>query len=385
MCLAASASAQVPVAETLFDDGLAAAEVQLEGQSTPEAQFLLGGTRFLRAIETAFQIRWRMGLTEAPGDFPLLRTGLPQNPSPDAFDPSFIEALFAEAITQMEAARGPLEALDETTNFSVPVDLSRIWLDVNMNGARDAGEGLVSLSGNAFLIPPQSAEGAPAPIVDFDASDAAWLRAYTHMISGFSQLVLAFHPTDVITKVMEQEAALEAFNTGFTTQDAFGVDDTWVAILTIYIKALEGQPDPARTQAAHGHLLKMVQANKTFWAQVAAETDAGREWIPNQTQTSALGIDLPPETASTWQDVLTDVEHLLNGALLIPHWRLSADAGINLERLKMDPPQFDIMGWIHGGDALPYIEKGPRISGANWGAFQRLMGGRGLMFAVMLN
>jgi hypothetical protein len=149
--------------------------------------------------------------------------------------------------------------------------------------------------------------------------------------------------------------------------------------------ALQQQPDPALTRAARDHLLAMVAANRRFWALVEAETDNRAEWVPNDRQTSALGIDMPPGTGAAWQAVLADAEALLTGRKLIPHWRLGPGAGINLARMFDDPAPVDIASWAQGSGILPWAEPGPRLTPEAWRAFTRIVGGDSVLFAVLLN
>jgi hypothetical protein len=45
----------------------------------------------------------------------------------------------------------------------------------------------------------------------------------------------------------------------------------------------------------------------------------------------------------------------------------------------------NLAGWVQGIEALPYAERGPRVSAANWRRFDGMMQGRGLLFAALLN
>ena len=129
----------------------------------------------------------------------------------------------------------------------------------------------------------------------------------------------------------------------------------------------------------------MIAENKTFWAGIEAETDNVKEWIPNASQTAALGFEMPPAAGMAWQVILTDVESLLNGDLLIPYWRLGAMGGVNMQKLFMDPPVFDIVTWIQGHGLLPYLERGPVISTDSIEQFEDLTGGDIMLFSFLFN
>jgi hypothetical protein len=129
----------------------------------------------------------------------------------------------------------------------------------------------------------------------------------------------------------------------------------------------------------------MIAENRRFWSLVAQETDNAGEWVPNDAQTSALGIRMPPGTAERWQAVLADAEKLLLGDLLIPHWRYGAEAGINLRKMFEAPVALDLVTVVQGEGLLPFAEKGTRASPFAWNEFTRLVEGDAMLFALFLN
>ena len=65
-----------------------------------------------------------------------------------------------------------------------------------------------------------------------------------------------------------------------------------------------------------------------------------------------------------WRGVLDQMDAALDGKALIPHWRL--EKGINLRRVFDEPKPFDLVLWITGPGALPYLESGPTMTSAGW-------------------
>ena len=199
-------------------------------------------------------------------------------------------------------------------------------------------------------------------------------------------MVLAFPPADAIERVMSASSDIKALAGDAPPVNALDYQfSTEVDLAAMIYLALKQQPDGNHTRSAREHLLRMIQLNRVFWDRVEAETDNDAEWIPNARQQSALGLPLPPETAKTWQAVLSDAEDLLEGRKLIPFWRFSSAAGINLKRLLEDPARVDVIEWIHGMGALPYGEKGERLSSFNWREFTFLMRGDSMLFVLFLN
>jgi hypothetical protein len=224
-----------------------------------------------------------------------------------------------------------------------------------------------------------------APTVRFDTSDAAWLSAYAHLLSGVGETILALDPTSAITRVTESAAAMKAISPSpkplFFTQD----DGMWIDVAAMFIHAIEGQPDVTRSQAAHAHFLAMIADNQTFWARVATETDNKLEWIPNPRQTSVLPLEFPADVGALWRDVLAEAEAVLKGNILIPHWRLGSGAGINLALAMQDPPEIDIISIFQGEGILPFAQTGPRMSGQSLSTFGRMLGGDAALYMIVLN
>ncbi|MGB8812393.1 MAG: hypothetical protein WCC57_04345 [Paracoccaceae bacterium] len=382
-------SAQTLSAE-IGNTGLGATQARLAALAAPTDadRFALGGVRFLAVVEHSLQQRWKIGLTDSMTMLPFLRLPIAENPNPAAFDPAVIGQVFRDASAGMDAARAPLAEIPETSDFTVEISLADLWFDINANTTRDPGEDMLAVAG-PMIMGWQWAErdpATPAPVIRFDAADAAWLSAYTHLLAGISDTILAYDPTQPITNTLTSRAALADLaevrpDPFFGTASNFDAVDMIATILA----TLNQTPDAARALSAHAHFLAMIADNRTFWARVASESDNDHEWLPNDAQQSALGITVPQGTAAVWLAVLSDAEKLLNGQVLAPYWRLGDGAGVNVGRLFTDPKPIDVAGWIQGADALPYLEKGPLVSAANWWAFEQLMSGEAMLFTLFLN
>ena len=179
------------------------------------------------------------------------------------------------------------------------------------------------------------------------------------------------------------EAKLDPENSGprWVNDDTRSMAD----FALIVLKSLEQQPDVAHMQAARDDWRAMISHNRQFWSALSLETDNDREWIPNPQQTAALGIEIPESFALAWQKTLEDAEALLEGHLLIPHSLLPAGSGISLSAYFDNPAPLNLIDWIHGIGAYPYVAKGPVMTEQNWQAFNRLTGGRAGGFALFFN
>ncbi len=371
-------------------NGLASALNQLSAQAdrTPSDQFALGAVHFLRGIEKTLQTRWEHNAVLDDLDIPVLRLPVPPNPDAKPFRADLITSLFTEILTDMDASRTALANVPEGSEVSLDLNLADLWFDINMNGTRDLGEGVIEVGAFTLMGSPDlgDADSIPPMDVRFDTADVAWLTAYTHMVSAAGEMVVAFDPTEAITNVMNANAKMIELR-GDAPQ-SFGWDlqfGGWVDQFAMAYGALNQQPDATHTRAAHAHFLNMIAENKTFWAKLALETDNEREWIPNDNQTAALGFDLPPGTGDAWQAVLADAEALLNGDLLIEYWRISPAGGVNVKKMFMNPPVVDIVTWVQGSGLLPYLERGPIITEDSLSQFEDITGGNVFMMSFLLN
>jgi hypothetical protein len=317
----------------------------------------------------------------------VLRLPIPENPTPDAFEPAMIAQLFEGIETDMGGAIEALNRIGDADAVGVEIDTADLWFDIDADGTRTMGEGVMEIAGFAlsggFMV-----EGMPSTTIRFDTADSRWLSAYAHLLAGTSNAILATDPTDAIARVHAARAGFDALglpgpSNDFTLDNQFGETADLAAM---FVMAVEGPLDPARSRAARDHWLATVQDNRAFWSLVPQETDNDREWIPNKNQVSVTGLPFPPDTGPVWLAVLSDAEKVLRGELLIPYWRLGEGAGVDLGALLQDPPQeVDVAGLIQGATLLPYLRQGPLANAQNLWRFSMLVQGDSALYMVMLN
>lgn len=377
------------ISSEIAASGIDATAARLSALPDPSdaEKFALGGLRFLGAAETALQLRWNVGLLPNLSGMPFLSLPMPDNPDATPFQPGMIADLFHGVAADMDEVRAPLATIPATSDMALEINLGDLWFDINASGSRDQDEDLLTVAG-PMLLGWQWLDrdpATPAPVIRFDVADVAWLQAYSHFLSGFSEALLAYDPTQAITEVGTARATIDALRGPPRGDLMLGDYPEWVDIVTVFLRTLNQKPDAARALKAQSHFLAMIEDNRAFWVRVAAETDNDREWLPNDAQQSALGIDLPPGTGAAWLAVLEDAEALLKGEKLAPYLWLGDDAGVNLARLFTDPRPIDVLGWIQGVDALPYLEKGTVVTPDSWMRFEAMVSGNATLFAVMLN
>lgn len=368
--------------------GLAQTEANLTAlpDKTPSDMFALGGVQFLGAVEGALQNLYATQVNQQmaqDSNLPFLRLPLPPNPDAAPFHPALIEEVFANALTDLEGSLAALDTITDNDDVAVTIDTGDLWFDINANGSRDDGEDFFAVAG--FQMNRQLSDAIKPPVVRFDTSDAAWLSAYAHLLSGVSETILAVDPTAAITRVVDSTAAINALGASEPRTYLSRDEGMWVDLLAMFIHAIEGQPDVDRSRAAHAHFLGMIDDNQTFWTRVAAETDNKLEWIPNPSQTSVLPMPFPAEIGAQWRAVLAEAEAVLKGDLLIPHWRIGNGAGINLAEAMQNPPEIDIIAIIQGEGILPFAERGPQVSWQSLRSFNRMLSGDAALYMIVLN
>lgn len=376
-----------PLSDEVGRDGIGATVARLESLEAPLPPdlFALAGLRFLSGIEHALQLRWQTGSTDDGMILPVFRLPIPDNPAPRPLAGEDITRLLAGLVSDLDAAREALDRLG-SRDFALEIALGDLWFDIDADGARDPGEDVATVAG--MLLGPPASPGVDviAPVIRFDTADGAWLSAYTHLLSALAEVALAYDPGPAVDEVITATRAIQALRrpgaSGDPWEVMFGREVDRIAMI---LSALAQQPDAVRTRAAHAHLLAMVRENRRFWDLVETESDNAHEWIPNDRQSSALGLDVPQGLGREWRALLDDVEAILDGRLLVPHWRYGEAAGIDIRLLFEDPPPVDLVAMVQGGAFLPYARRGELATAAAWRAFENLVQGDTFLFAILVN
>ena len=208
---------QARSAETnLAQDGLKAT---IEHLSTDVAAhgFEIGMLQTLRAVEKTLQARYEYGLGQRLAMLPLLRldTGGLNNPSPKPSNPGTLSDIMQGFVADIATARASLEGAQPAGIEPFEMTLGDIWFDINANGTREEAESAMTTLGAVVLGRRAyqefaSSELARQPLtIRFDRADHAWLLAYTHMLSGFGNLFLAFDPEPVLRDLKSGRDALK--------------------------------------------------------------------------------------------------------------------------------------------------------------------------------
>ena len=368
---------------------LAAGIEALNSTEDAEALAARGTMKFLTAIEHLGQALHRHGLEISRQQvigFPILRMPVPPNPAPEKLTYEGFRAILAKLVDELAAAEKDLAQVGDKP-VVLPLDLAKIRLDLDGDGKASDYESLGAMmqgmAGTASIP-----AGNPLS-VDFDTADIYWLRGYQNFIGAFAQLLLSndFNATfDKTFHIYFPKAGLPladklVFNPEIGDPMSNGnIADGISLIHLINWNVVE----PERRKDVRIKLIAMADLSRKSWASARAETDNGKEWMPNSKQTPALPLGQVDDVViDSWLAVVSEFEQVLEGKKLLPHWRFNE--GVNLKRYLDEGKTFDLVLLIAGADAAPYLEQGPVSDKATWDRL--LLGFRGnfLGYALWFN
>jgi hypothetical protein len=359
-----------------------------------EAQLALGGVLLIRAVERFGQSMYRHGL-QAPrnGATPLFTLPLAFNPNPEPLTYDAFRVILVRLVEDLDAAHAELARVGDRP-VKLTVDIARIRLDLDANGAADERERLssmvVSLAWAARRRGNWVAGGENFP-VSFDTADVHWLRGYTQILAVSAEFLLGhdFRATfDATFHLFFPRAGLpfsrlvrepEPIVPGRPRLDIAEIMDFAAFIHLVRWEVAE----PQRLLSLHARLTSIVALNRKTWAAVRAETDDDNEWLPGPHQKGVLDMPVTEEMIASWLAMLDELEAVLEGRVLAPHPRFQR--GINVKRVFTEPRAFDLVLWITGHGVLPYLEHGPIAEGRAWTQAQWVFRGQLLAYAFWFN
>lgn len=398
---------QPPLAERfLLGDGIGAGVAALDRHlaahgDDAEARFGLGVLQFMRAVERLGQsLHHHGGLggeSRFARMFPLLRLPVPANPAPAETSYDDVRGMIKTFIDDLAAAEKTLAAIRDE-NVALPLRFGLVRLDLDGDGKAGEAEALwrlhATFTGQTRQRSDPDAErdaelqrAAEALVVRLDRGDVYWLQGYCHLLAAIGEFALVYdmgHKFDVIVPYLFARPRVRALPEGMFASDEWMVFsvDLCAFLCTTPWPLIE----PERMPLALAHLEEVVRLSRESWRAIEAETDDTDEWIPNANQACVIpGVRVSPEMIAGWREFLDQAESILAGRRLVPHWRLVPGRGINLRRVFVEPRLFDVVDWVQGAAAVPYVEEGECSSAETWWRLQRVFRGNFIGFAIWFN
>jgi hypothetical protein len=227
-------------------------------------------------------------------------------------------------------------------------------------------------------------------VIALDGGDVHWLAGYTHLLSALPEIALAYDEQELFDHTAHLYFAKPKtpypylidgprpmdFGVGVDISDAIA----FVHLLNHPLK------EPQRMESARQHLKSMLDESRKSWDLILKETDDDREWIPNPKQHSVVGqAHVTDEQVRGWQTFLDEADALLDGKKLLPFWRANDGRGVNLKKVFTEPRPFDLVLWVQGTAATPYLEQGELTRGDTWRHLVDLFQGDFVRYAIWFN
>lgn len=377
-----------------LDDAAGVLQAHLEdNEDDAQARFQLGAVQFLQAIEHLAQSHYRYGLLQdAARQIPLLRIPVPLNPNPKKISYRKARQVLERFVEDLAVAEATLARVDTSADCKLPMHIGRIRFDIDGDGKasdtetlwrmyRVVNAGVRQVDGEQFLIV-------------FDAGDVRWLQGYCHLLSAMGDTALAYNWKELFDRcaqlfyprpVTPYPWLAEEKRSG--TWDMRQISDVIAFIHLINFPVKE----PERMESALHHLRAMIGLSRESWELIQAETDDDHEWLPNPKQTGVIPrVRVEQAMIDSWHEFLLEAEAILAGEKLIPYWRgpKGDDAmprGVNLHKVFTEPRRFDLVMWVQGTDAVPYLEEGNMTDAATWRRLQQVFRGQFIGFAIWFN
>lgn len=394
-----SQAQQAPLVEQYLVSGqLAAGEAalleRLKAQpGDDQARFGLGFLQAIQSLQRLSQSFHRYGAfaSEWTRNVPLLRTAMPAgvNPDPQKVTYEDIRKVLVTFLADLEKAQTTLAAIKDP-GVKLPLRFGLIKLDFNGDGQAADEETLWRLYAQVNRGARASAEAAEKFVIAFDAGDVYWLRGYCHLLSAMAEFALAHDGSELFDTTghlffARAQTPHAWVQDGQRVMDIGGGADIADIIAFIHMIRLPVK-EPQRLASASAHLSSMLSLSRQSWKAIMAETDDDNEWVPNPKQTSVIpNAPVTAEMVQGWHDFIAEAEELLAGKKLIPFWRSKSGVGVNLRRVLAEPRPFDLVLWIQGTAATPYLENGPLTEPATWNRFMRIFQGEFIGYALWFN
>jgi len=225
------------------------------------------------------------------------------------------------------------------------------------------GPNRMSVDGVTRLPPGKGELPSSLPVL-FDRADAEWLASLCKIYEGAADLVLAYDMEE-----FWDHAAPLAFPRPVVGGPQF--ENVGWSLAALH-HARFPAPDANRTRSARRSFLAAVRHQRAMFKEIAAETDNRLEWIPGPDQDSQLQFELTQQQIDAWVAFLDEAERALEGKRLIPFHRplllgVPADRqGVNLKKALEQPTAFDLIAWIQGPGAEPFLEAGDPVASEIW-------------------
>lgn len=386
------------VEKFLFEGKLADGETAITAElkrrpKDDQLRFGLAVTQFVHALERMTQSFYRYGMRDnvANGmNIPFLRLPVGGNPNPETFSYEKARGIFEVFYDNLTEVESTLAGIT-SDKVKLPLHFGLIRFDVNGNGKCEQDEVLWKLFADLTRNHEMQVEKAEQFSITFDRGDVCWLQGYCHLLMSLAQIYLAYDTKEFFECTAHMffqkvESPYTFLNSEKRVHALRGSEIDVVDLIALIHLIRWDVAEPARMESALHHLEGMVGKSKEMWKSVMTETDDDHEWIPNPNQTGVIpNVRVTDKMVSAWLDLMDKSESVLSGKLLIAFWRGTDGRGVNLRRVFLEPTKLDLVLWVQGPAAAPYLEKGETTKIETWRNLQSAFGREFPGFALWFN
>lgn len=370
-----------------------------------EARLALGVAQMARTFETLAQGLRRHGVdARAVASVFGVDIGLAlHNPDPQGIDARGVRLLLVNFVRDLDEARTTLAGVTDP-DVKIVLNVASLRLDLDADGRADPEP--TAAQRQAFLTAMLGMPGRDAPtdesgalawgefVIGIDLADARWLEGYANLIAAPVDFLLA-HDLEAFTNTIGHRFFPKAGFPLQRTETADNADKQFTGADTLFADAIAAihtfhgkQIEPQRRLRTRARLLDVIALSRETMALIAQESDDDHEWLPNPRQTNrfADGLNdfaMTQTRIDGWLAVLKTTEDVLEGRLLLPHWRFKQ--GVDVKAFFEGREPLDVVLLLTGSGALPYLRDGPVLDNARLEALGRPFGGNFFLFAVWFN
>ncbi|MBK9620883.1 MAG: hypothetical protein IPO31_17050 [Candidatus Obscuribacter sp.] len=386
------------VEKYLLEGNLAKGEVDLTArlESHPkddQARFGLGVLQFLQAVEGLSQDLYRYGLRNVGEDrprLPMLNMPITTNPDSESIDYQKWRGLIDRFYQKVTAAEATLAQVTDA-DVKLPLHFGMIKLDFTGKKDAEQKQGLWKVFANLTRHKTVTEAQSSRFYIKFDRGDVHWLRGYCNVFAAVCNMYLAHDSKEMFDRtgfLLFRKVDSAYPDLGRDTRIAGRMEhigDLLDFVAMIHLVSWD-VVEPKRMEAALHNMEAVIAQSRETWRFIMAETDDDQEWLPNPRQTGVIpGANVSEEMVASWAGIMDESEMILSGRLLLPFWRGDGTRGINLRKVFLAPRRFDLVLWIQGGAALPYLERGPLTHGSTWRELRSDFGHHFPGFALWFN
>lgn len=359
------------------------------------ARFALGLTRFLVSGERMLGDMYLHGGFNTPITASMMMDmGRGQNfafnPDPQPITHDQWRASVQRWIDDVRIAEATLaEIKAPDVKIRVPIGMTR--MDLNADGKAGEDEHLWQF----FLLVQRrftpTPEEAGAFEIAMDRGDVDWLRGYCNLCMAIGEFILAHDTAEafdraghiIFPKNVTPYEYLKGPRAVFEPVQDIDVVDVIALVHLIRLRVI----DAPRLERVREHLLQTVTLGESMWAAYDAETDDDREWIPSPKQANGAipNASINAEQRDAWIMGLGEGRALLEGTRLLRFWRGDGTKGVNFRRALTESKDFDLVLWVQGSAAGPFLEQGEFTKPGTWSRLMNAFNGTVFRYGWWLN